>query len=296
MSLMDNYFLDLEGQYEGVASPVNSFELIRTLKDPDWNNFAFNELRSNPDYFPRVLNCIRYNLSRNLKEGVGDGDFRKLGNCLPTEILRRLLSDRGKCADDEAEALNDSIEVIAVVFYLAFLEVEYFSEIDRKEPFLELVMPSYVDREKGIINTPVELFFKNLLKNLVENGLFVDKRAVAEEIEDRMNHDSIGHAYRAINRYLNDSEIPSWYTFNEWIQQLTPAEYQGKRVNKESQFVYAQNLFGATRILDQTFRIYIQRLYKRTGKRSVEFFKDVYSTSREKLAEEFPQGGSSDPP
>lgn len=298
LSLMEKYAQGLEGRCEGIAFPINSTEFIRALKDPDWNSFALNELQFNPDYFPRVLNNIRRNIALNIEECVGDGDLRKLGNCLPTELLRNLHSVKadGEDAESDGEARGDLIEVVAVIFYLAFLEAEYFADIGREDSFLEKVLPTYADREKGVINMPVELFFQNLLKNLIENGFFASKRAIAEEIEDWMNLESTGGAYREINRYLNESKIPSWKTFNEWLPQLIPKEYQGETVDKEVQLVYVQNLFGAGRILDKTFRLFIQRLYQHAGKRSVDFFTDIYAHYSKKLVEELSQDGPSSPP
>ena len=298
LMLMDLYAQNLNGECLGVASPINGRELIRSLKNPDWNSFALTELRANEDLFPRTLRTLRQNLHANFVNCAAPPDPYRIGNCLPREILKNAYS---KYDEDSVcyskVVLEDLLEVMGVLFYLAFLELEYFETIEREEPYLMTKLPSYVEPGTRSVNTPVELFLGGFFEKLVAKGIYANKHEIEIKIEkDLLRPGSLDEAGRLVRRFVRDAKIPSWFTFNQWITSLCPREFEGKAIDQEDMLFYAQNLFGATSALDRTFRIYERGFGRIKGVDPVGEFSGLYEAFYMNLRAQFKWGGSSDPP
>lgn len=298
LMLMDLYAQNLNGDCLGVASPINGRELIRTLKNPDWNSFAWSEMRANKDLFPRTLRTLRQNLNANFIECATRPDFYRIGNCLPPEILKNAYSRFEEDSLDCSKVfLEDLLEVMGVLFYLAFLELEYFETVGREEPYLLTKLPSYVEPGTGMVNTPGELFWSGFFESLFSRGVYADKREIEIKIEkDLLRPGSLDDAGRLVRRFTSDARIPSWFTFNQWITSLHPREVEGTEIDLDDLLFYAQNLFGATSVLDRTFRIFEKKFGRIRGFDPVRQFRELYEASYMNLRSRFGGGGSVDPP
>lgn len=293
LNLMEIYAKELNGKLEGVASPIDSTEYIRHLKDPDWNSFALLFILSEDDLFRDTFSFLRHNLFLNSRESPSEKNFHRLSLCLPPDILRNFqtLYNREKPSSIPPERWQDFLEIIALIFYLTLFEDEYFKAIDRKKPFLQKVLPNYQNGHKNIINTPIELFFQQWINHLIDQGLFKNKQAIAKQLSPH----EMENATRVINRFMNDATSPSWYSLNTWIKRLVSEEIVGTKLDNESEnstIFYVQTLFGGARILDKLLVIFLDRF---KGIDPVRIFQKVYSASKGVIPERS-QGGSIDPP
>lgn len=293
LNIMELYAKDLEGNFEGIACPIDSTEYIRHLKDPDWNSFALLFILSEDDLFRDTFSLLRYNLLLNSREFHGEKNFHRLALCLPPVILNNFqtIYNREKPSSIPIEMWKDYLEILALVFYLSIFEDEYFAVIGRKEPFLKKVLPSYHNGQKNIISTPIELFFQQWINHLVDQGFFRDKQAIAKQLSPR----AVENATRVINRFMNDATPSSWYSFNTWINRLLPEEINGIKLDNESRastIFYMQTLFGGARILDKLLKIFLDRF---EGLDPVRIFQKAYSASKGIIPER-DQGGSIVPP
>lgn len=291
-------FRDLMKKFSGEGCsvlPVSSTEFIRGLKDPVWGDFAGNWIRDDDNLFGQTMWAIATNQFENQKSNR-DLDLRRLGSCLPAELLDSLKKEWPQTSRRE-DLLDDIIEVFAAIYFLTVAESEYFAEICQDDLFIEKILPRYIDREKRTVSLPSELFFKTLLERMIGISLYQDKKDVAGAIEDVMNLDRVEHAMRDINYCLNsqDQKPLGWTRFNKWIsyfvgdyiikqRHVNPAEIEEEKQAREKEeelekcrsLNYAQNLFGAVRILNLVFLVSNKTISK-AGLDPVDFFHDGYS-------------------
>lgn len=260
-----------DGNYEGVAYPINSSEMIRVFKDPDWLNFAAAQLKQDENVFSgtfvEMLKIYRLNVTE-----FNEDSLYQLGSYLPKEMIDNVYN---KFDDDQGLGkVQAFLELVALLYYLAFAEAEYLISINHGESLLCRKLPRYVDEKRRAINTPVEIFFKEWFSKLIELEIYDSKNAIAEEIEDWCELEERLSATREINRMENNATYPSWKTLNEWTIGLLPTEFEGNEVDKESELIHAQNVFGGTRILDKCLNEFLVLFPEK--KDPVDFFQKLY--------------------
>ena len=261
----------LDGNYVGVAYPINSYEMIRVFKNPDWSIFAATQLKQDENVFSgtfvEMLRRCRFHVTE-----FNDDSLYQLGSYLPQEMIDNVYS---KFNDGSTpEMVQAFLELVALLYYLAFAEAEYLISINHGESLLCRKLPQYVDEKRKAVNTPVEIFFKEWFSKLIELEIYDSKKAIAEEIEDWCELGERLSATREINRMENDATYPSWKTLNEWVIGLLPPEFEGSAVDKKFELIHAQNVFGGTRILDKCLSEFLGLF---PGKEDpVDFFQKLY--------------------
>jgi hypothetical protein len=272
--IIDQIDTVFEGKYVGVAYPTNSRELIRVFKNPDWSVFAAGQLSQDDNVFRETFAEILKRCRFNEVEAEDDNQYL-LRSYLPKELIDNVY---GKFDDEELESAGEKIKGIlefsALLYYLSLAEAEYLISIKEETSTLAKKLPRWIDKEKGLIQTPVEIFFKDWLFMLIKVGIYDSKKDIAEELEDWCELEEALSANREINRIENEGHCPSWKTFNEWVVGLLPPEFEGQKVNQESELLHAQNVFGGTRILDKSFRKFAANYYGPFD--PVDFFQKVY--------------------
>lgn len=273
--IIDQIDTVFDGNYEGIAYPINSYELIRIFKDPDWSIFAASQLRQSDNVFRGTYVEMLRRCRHNSVGGKG-GSLYQLGNYLPIEIIDYVhnLSDNKKGSDNTKETISDFLEFSALIYYLASAEAEYLNGMDCKESTLIKKLPRYLDKKKGTVNTPVEIFFKDLFSMLIEKVGYDNKNSISEKVKVIARLGEPMSALREMNRMENDATCPSWNTINEWIYGLFPSVFEGASIDIESELIHAQNVFGGTRILDKCFRKFEEVF---SGQHDpVDFFQKLY--------------------
>lgn len=274
--------------------PINSREFIRVIKDPGWGDFSSLWLQKEDNAFFLTMRTMLHNLYKNRTAGANDLDFNRLGSCLPLEVIKGLKNNLAKRRIPK-ERLDDFVEVIAFIFFLALLESEYCKETNMDHLFVEKLLPRYINRDKGQVSTPTELFFKGLLEGLIEKSLFKDKADLAREIEHWTGLKNLEDAQRVMDRYSNSGMAPKWETFNEWVKMfatqllMQQEKKDGVKKNKDewearekTEVIHLQNLFGGARLLDKAFRL-SEKMLAQGGLDPVDFFRKEYGACAERL-------------